>query len=89
MFASQDIEKWMNDSKDGVILFSMGSNINTTTIDSEVLRVILSVFARMKQRVLMKWELDHMANQPDNIRLEKWIPQASILGKKPATLVQT
>lgn len=79
--ANKELQDWMDTSHDGVILFSLGSNIKVSTLEPEVLRVILATFAQLPQRVLMKWEGNQLPGKPENVRAQKWLPQAAVLGK--------
>lgn len=42
--------------------------------------MFLRVFKKLKQRVIWKWEDDHLAGKPDNVMIGKWLPQNDILG---------
>ncbi|XP_017768993.1 PREDICTED: UDP-glucuronosyltransferase 1-7C-like isoform X1 [Nicrophorus vespilloides] len=74
-----NIEKWINESKDGVIYFSMGSMIKGHTFPEHKKQAFLRAFGRLKQRVLWKWENDTMPGKPDNVMIQKWMPQFDIL----------
>lgn len=41
---------------------------------------LLRVFGKLKQKVVWKWEDDHLPDQPDNVLISKWVPQSKILG---------
>ena len=43
-------------------------------------KTFLSVFRRLKQKILWKWETETMEGLPDNVKLSKWLPQQDILG---------
>lgn len=43
--------------------------------------IFVRVFARLKQRVLWKWEKDGLSNVPSNVKLVDWLPQQDLLGK--------
>ena len=71
----------MNDAKDGVIYFSLGSNLQMSDMATDnKFEAFLSVFKDLKQRVLWKWEKDFPL-KPDNVKISKWFPQQDILGK--------
>ncbi|CAH1403023.1 unnamed protein product [Nezara viridula] len=74
-----DLQKFMNESKDGVIFFTWGSHYKMTNMEPELLSSLMSVFGKLKQRVLMKWENETMPGKPDNVKIAKWFPQASVL----------
>lgn len=76
----EDLKKIMDDAKDGVIYFSMGSNLKSKTLPEELKQDILRVFGSLKQTVFWKFEED-LPNAPKNLHILKWAPQQSILGK--------
>lgn len=77
-----DVQKWLDDAEHGAIFFSLGSNIKSSQISSDKLQFILSAFAKLKQRILWKWEDDELPNKPDNVMIGKWLPQDDILAHK-------
>ncbi|CAH1402291.1 unnamed protein product [Nezara viridula] len=76
----EEWEQYLNESVDGVIYFSWGSHYKTENMRPHELTAFMSAFGKLKQRVLMKVDEDTMPGKPDNVRLAKWVPQASILG---------
>ncbi|XP_070500716.1 uncharacterized protein [Chironomus tepperi] len=75
----EDLKTFLGDAKDGAILFSFGSNAKSIYIPEDKLKVILKVFSKLKQRVIMKWESDVLPGKPDNVLISKWLPQDDIL----------
>ncbi|KAJ9601565.1 hypothetical protein L9F63_000308, partial [Diploptera punctata] len=75
----EDIERYIDESSEGVILFSLGSNVKASLMPEQKRRAFLEAFSRLKQRVLWKWEVDTMPGLPDNVKLGKWLPQSDIL----------
>ncbi|XP_070143263.1 UDP-glucosyltransferase 2-like, partial [Drosophila kikkawai] len=73
-----DIRQFIEDSPDGVIYFSMGSNMKSTDLSQETLDVLVKTFASLKQRVLWKFE-DQLPGKPDNVLIKNWYPQSDIL----------
>ncbi|XP_056643872.1 UDP-glycosyltransferase UGT5-like [Diorhabda sublineata] len=74
----EDIEKFMNDAKDGVILFSMGSILSGDLFSAQNKEAFLRIFSKLKQKVI--WSVDDkMLEESDNIMLKKWVPQKDIL----------
>ncbi|CAK1540719.1 unnamed protein product [Leptosia nina] len=75
------IEKFVNEAKNGVILFSFGSQISSTSISSRVQQLLIKVFSHLKQRVIWK----HSTAAEDgtfigrNILRVKWLPQVELL----------
>jgi hypothetical protein len=75
----QDLEEFLDNAKDGVIYFSMGSNLRSADLPSEKRDAILKAFSKFKQKILWKWEDDVLPGQPDNVKLGKWFPQQEVL----------
>uniref|UniRef100_A0A1B6FW51 UDP-glucuronosyltransferase n=1 Tax=Cuerna arida TaxID=1464854 RepID=A0A1B6FW51_9HEMI len=75
----KDLEKYLNESTDGAILFSMGSVLQSSSFPPAKRQAIMDAFAELPVRVVMKWEDDTLPGKPDNVRLSKWLPQRDIL----------
>lgn len=75
----QNIDKWVSEAKHGVIYFSLGSMIKAKTMKKEKLEAFQNAFRRLPQRVLWKWENESMDGKPDNVMIQKWMPQFDIL----------
>lgn len=75
----QELHQWVTGAKDGFILFSFGSLIRGSTLPPERLNAILKVFSGMTQRVIWKWENEHLENVPPNVRVMRWLPQYDLL----------
>ncbi|KAG5871164.1 hypothetical protein JTB14_016314 [Gonioctena quinquepunctata] len=73
-----DLEEFMNSSENGVILFSMGSNLRSFDLGQEAINAFLNAFSRIEQNVLWKFEED-LDNVPHNVKIVEWIPQQVIL----------
>nr|BAN20825.1 glucosyl/glucuronosyl transferases [Riptortus pedestris] len=80
----KDLEKFINEAKDGVIYFSWGSHFDAEDA-IETLEKIMKCFSKLKQKVVFKWSTE-IPNTPANVRVEKWVPQPSILGHKNTLL---
>ncbi|KAL4713023.1 hypothetical protein ACJJTC_014657 [Scirpophaga incertulas] len=74
----KDIQKIMDEARDGVIYFSMGSNLKSMDMSDNMKRSILKTFSELKQTVLWKFE-GNLSDVPANVHLMKWAPQQSIL----------
>lgn len=48
---------------------------------------MLNVFRSLKQNVLWKWPNDTIPNKPDNVMIQKWLPQREILCKFKRSLL--
>lgn len=75
----QELQNLFEESKDGVIYFSMGSNLQSNDMTKDMKESLLEMFGTLKQTVLWKFEGD-LENVPANVHLVKWAPQQSILG---------
>lgn len=63
----KDIQEFLDNASEGVIYFSMGSNIQSTTLPVEKRDALLKTFAQFKQKVMWKWENDDLPGKPDNV----------------------
>lgn len=77
-----NLQKFLNDSHDGAILFSLGSNAKSNFLPKETVSMLLGAFRKVKQRVVMKWESDVLEGKPDNVFISKWLPQDDVLAHK-------
>nr|NP_001097859.4 UDP-glycosyltransferase family 49 member B2 [Drosophila melanogaster]AAF55892.7 UDP-glycosyltransferase family 49 member B2 [Drosophila melanogaster] len=75
----EHIKNYLDNAEHGAIYFSLGSQVRSADMPAEKLQIFLDVFASLKQRVLWKFEDDQLPNLPDNVKVEKWLPQADIL----------
>ncbi|KAL0818834.1 hypothetical protein ABMA28_008154 [Loxostege sticticalis] len=83
-----DLQKLMDDSKNGVIYFSMGSNLKSKHFPEELKRKILKMFGGLKQTVLWKFE-EVLPDLPSNVHILQWAPQPSILAHPNCVLFIT
>jgi len=74
-----DLKKWIEESKDGFVYFSLGSHIRPQLLSAERRDAILKSFGKLKQRVLVKWNAELPPNPPANCRFEDWVPQQEVL----------
>ncbi|XP_046734171.1 UDP-glucosyltransferase 2-like [Diprion similis] len=75
----QDILKFLDDAEDGAIVISFGSNIQSSTLGSDKLKIILAALGQLKQRVLWKFEATDLPGRPKNVMIRKWLPQNDVL----------
>ena len=66
--------------REGVIYVSFGSVLKASVMSEDRRKALLRVFGKLKQKVLWKWETDHMEDKPPNVMLHKWLPQQDVLG---------
>lgn len=77
----QDLQALLDSAEHGVIFISFGSMVRAETMSEEKREAILHSLAKLKQRVLWKWENETIPNQPPNVFIRKWMPQRDILCK--------
>lgn len=70
----------MDDAKQGVVVFSLGSLIQSETFDESKLQGFINVFKKLPQKVLWKFG-GTIKNQPENLKIMKWLPQGDVLSK--------
>ena len=54
------LKEFLDDAKDGVIYVSFGSVVKAKYMDEDKRKAFLNVFRKLKQKVLWKWETEHM-----------------------------
>lgn len=70
----------MDDAKQGVIYFTLGSLVRTSTLPKHIIKAFRDAFAELPVKVLWKFELE-LQDIPENVYISKWFPQSDILGK--------
>jgi hypothetical protein len=45
-----------------------------------VTQAFISAFARLEQKVIMRFDPKFLTNVPDNVMVANWVPQQDILG---------
>ncbi|XP_066262698.1 UDP-glycosyltransferase UGT5-like [Euwallacea similis] len=83
-----NLQEILDNAKDGVIYFSMGSNIKSKDMPKEKKEFIMGVLGRLKQKVLWKFEED-LPGKPKNVLIQKWFPQQDVLAHKNIKLFIT
>lgn len=76
-----DLKTFLDQSKEGVVYFSMGSNLKSKNLSPEKLKIIMETFQKLPLKVLWKFEDENLSGQPDNVKIMKWLPQRGILGR--------
>ncbi|CAO1335642.1 unnamed protein product [Diamesa hyperborea] len=74
-----DLKSFLDNSKNGVIYMSLGSNVQSKDLGQQSVDILLKVFGSIKYDVLWKWEADILPNKPDNVKISKWLPQSDLL----------
>ncbi|XP_075220411.1 UDP-glycosyltransferase UGT5-like isoform X2 [Lycorma delicatula] len=76
-----DLQKWMDEAEDGIMYFSLGSNMKGTSVPHEKKIAFIEAFKKFpRTRIIWKWESDvELPGKPENVLSRKWLPQQSIL----------
>ncbi|KAH8294655.1 hypothetical protein KR018_000886, partial [Drosophila ironensis] len=75
----KDLEDFvLGAGEEGVIYFSLGSNVRSDTLSPDRLQVLLKTFASLPQRVLWKFD-EQLADKPSNVFISNWFSQQDIL----------
>lgn len=73
----------MDAAGQGVIYVSWGSVIRANTLPEETREGLINAFRTFKQQIILwKWENETLSDQPDNVRIQKWMPQRDVLCRK-------
>ncbi|EFA01500.1 Ecdysteroid UDP-glucosyltransferase-like Protein [Tribolium castaneum] len=73
------LQKYLDEAKEGVIYFSLGSNVKSKFLPKEQFGKFMSAFSELPYKVLWKFEKEDMENKPDNVEIQKWLPQQDLL----------
>ncbi|XP_050668702.1 UDP-glycosyltransferase UGT5-like isoform X2 [Leptidea sinapis] len=78
------IEKFINESVNGVIVFSLGAQTKSTSLSKKKQNILINVFSKLKQRII--WKYAESAEEGtiigNNILRVKWIPQKDVLHQR-------
>lgn len=75
----KDIQTFLDSASDGVLLFSMGSVIQSKDWTTQQREILVKTFSKLNQKVLWKYENETLPGKPDNVMIGSWIPQRDIL----------
>lgn len=76
----EELKTYLDKFQNGVVYFSLGSNIKTSTLPMDKINTILICLSKLKENVL--WQVDDvnfLQNKPSNIITAQWLPQRSVL----------
>lgn len=83
------LQRYLDESKNGVIYLSFGSNVKSAELKSEIRIPIIEVMRDLPYDILWKFETDSFPDKPSNVRIEKWLPQLDVLAHKKIKLFIT
>ncbi|KAK3927004.1 UDP-glycosyltransferase UGT5 [Frankliniella fusca] len=75
----KDLQEFLDSAKEGVLYFSMGSNLKVQYMPEDKKDAILGGLGALKERVLLKWDGEVPKGLPPNIRTIEWAPQSDLL----------
>lgn len=84
----ENLREFVETAEHGVIFVSFGSVIKSSKMPEFKRQILLSVFSKLKQRVIWKWEVD-MLDAPPNVLISSWLPQPDLLGHPKVKLFIT
>ena len=67
----KDIKNFLDDSSEGVLLFSWGSMTKASSLPKEKLDSIFKVIGNIPRKVIWKWEMDDILQKPKNLMIRK------------------
>ncbi|KAJ6641713.1 UDP-glucosyltransferase 2 [Pseudolycoriella hygida] len=77
-----DIRQFVEEATDGLIFVSFGTNVRSADMTPPKRAALINTFAKLKQRVLWKFEDDSLTDIPSNVMIKKWLPQNDILAHR-------
>merc|ERR1719510_2663052 len=83
-----DLASFVDSAEHGVIFVSFGSVLQASKMPEHKRKMILNVFAGLKQKVIWKWEVA-MPDAPDNVLISSWLPQTSLLAHRNVVMFVT
>lgn len=84
-----NIKAFIESSKEGVVYFSLGSNLRPSLLPKEKLAGIFNALKSIKQKVLMKIDEPELFEKSDKIFVSKWFPQDDIFAHSNIKLFVT
>lgn len=84
----QFLQEFIDQAEHGIVFFSLGSFLQSSAMPQEKIQIFLDGFAKLKQRVIWKFE-DETIKTPPNVLVKKWLPQSDILAHKNVVLFLT
>uniref|UniRef100_A0A336MGD5 UDP-glucuronosyltransferase n=1 Tax=Culicoides sonorensis TaxID=179676 RepID=A0A336MGD5_CULSO len=78
----KDLQLFLDNSKNGVIYISFGSNVKSASLSPEDTHTLLDAMSRLNYDILWKFENDTIENLPKNVKIQKWFPQQDLLAHR-------
>lgn len=74
-----ELKTFLDNATEGVVYFSLGSNVFSANIEEDKRKLLLETFAELPYKVIWKFENETMNGKPENVHLFKWLPQWDVL----------
>lgn len=84
-----DIQNFIDESKHGVVYFSLGGNLKPSKMAAEKKEAIIGALSKIKERVIWKWDDDSTVVDKNKFMVRKWLPQDDILAHPKVKLFVT
>ncbi|KAF5282558.1 hypothetical protein FQA39_LY04965 [Lamprigera yunnana] len=75
-----DLRKIVENAKNGVIVFSLGTFLRSDDMSESKTSAMLTAFSKLSETVIWKFESSKMKNVPKNVIIKSWLPQSDLLG---------
>ncbi|KAG5898035.1 hypothetical protein JTB14_001746 [Gonioctena quinquepunctata] len=75
----KDLQEYMDGADNGIVYFSLGTNVKTDRVSPNMRKAILDAFRELPYRVLWKFEVAVLTDVPGNVMILDWVPQQDIL----------
>ncbi|XP_077983085.1 2-hydroxyacylsphingosine 1-beta-galactosyltransferase-like [Glandiceps talaboti] len=76
---NKELEDFVQSAKHGIVVLTFGTELNPGS-DMEVAEMLTAAFARLPQKVIMRYEGEPPKSLGNNTMLTKWMPQNDLLG---------
>ena len=73
------LKQFLDNSKNGVIYMSFGSNVQSKDLSPDIKGMFLNTFKSLQYNFVWKFEGDDLPDKPENVMIQKWLPQADLL----------
>lgn len=77
----EDLKNFLDNATEGVLIFSWGSMIKTSTLPEKKLKALIKVFSGIPRKILWKWEGNEHPELPTNVMIKKWLPQFDVFSE--------
>ncbi|KAF2896467.1 hypothetical protein ILUMI_09708 [Ignelater luminosus] len=74
----KDLQNLLDRATNGIIYFSLGSNVKSKFLSQERLAILMETFAELPYTILWKFEREDLPGKSENVIISKWFPQQDI-----------